>query len=402
VTSVEGVLAFIDHHNTHRLMSPTRLMAPSSRSTSLTLSVSLVRPPGLPRWAIAYKYPPEQVNTILRDIVVSVGRTGRATPYAVLDPVRVAGSEVERATLHNQDVVKAKGILIGDTVVIRKAGDVIPEILGPVVEKRDGSERAFVMPTHCPDCSAVLAHRKRVTLTCAVRTRGRVPPRCGAASSTSDPAVDSILRALEKSVPQLSHNRASQRFPRCSTKRGCLPWASRELFPIVVEVKDPDTGVAKKDPASGEVITQTPYSRARKKSDPPYDPSGAEFAGDADRIPSKAAYELIEQLEQAKSQPLWRFLVSLNIRHVGPVAARLLAQRIWLPGGHHGGHPRGAGGHRRCGGDHRCVDRVEWWGVEWHRHIVDSWRDAGVSVCRGEGRTRWGSLTRRWRVLPWW
>src|SRR5207344_2229363 len=110
-----------------------------------------------PRWAIAYKYPPEQVNTKLLDIVVSVGRTGRATPFAVMAPARVAGSVVRQATLHNQDVVKAKGVLIGDTVVLRKAGDVIPEVLGPVVELRDGTERAFVMPTECPECGTPLA-----------------------------------------------------------------------------------------------------------------------------------------------------------------------------------------------------------------------------------------------------
>jgi DNA ligase (NAD+) len=110
-----------------------------------------------PKWATAYKYPPEQVNTKLIDILVGVGRTGRVTPYAVVEPVFVAGSTVRNATLHNQDVVKAKGVLIGDTVVLRKAGDVIPEILGPVLELRDGSERAFVMPTSCPECAARLS-----------------------------------------------------------------------------------------------------------------------------------------------------------------------------------------------------------------------------------------------------
>jgi DNA ligase (NAD+) len=135
-----------------------------------------------PRWAIAYKYPLEQVTTTLLDIVVSVGRTGRATPYAVLAPVTVAGSEVERATLHNQDVVRQKAVLIGDTVVIRKAGDVIPEILGPVVEKRTGVEREFVMPELCPECSSRLAPAKAGDVdlrcpnqkNCPAQVRGRV------------------------------------------------------------------------------------------------------------------------------------------------------------------------------------------------------------------------------------
>src|SRR5699024_6093082 len=113
-----------------------------------------------PRWALAYKFPPEEVHTRLLDIAVAVGRTGRATPYASMEPVQVAGTVVRQATLHNQDVVRAKGVLIGDTVVLRKAGDVIPEVLGPVVEKRDGSEREFVMPADCPECGTPLRPMK--------------------------------------------------------------------------------------------------------------------------------------------------------------------------------------------------------------------------------------------------
>src|SRR5690606_17960610 len=131
---------------------------------------------------IAYKYPPEEVHTKLLDIIVSVGRTGRATPYASMEPVHVAGSVVRQATLHNQDVVRAKGVLIGDTVVLRKAGDVIPEVLGPVVEKRDGSEREFLMPTECPECSATLRPMKEGDIdlrcpnaqSCPAQVRGRV------------------------------------------------------------------------------------------------------------------------------------------------------------------------------------------------------------------------------------
>src|SRR5690606_1752171 len=113
-----------------------------------------------PRWAIAYKYPPEEVTTKLLDIRVSVGRTGRVTPFAYMEPVTVAGSTVSLATLHNASEVERKGVLIGDTVVIRKAGDVIPEVLGPVVDLRDGSEYAFEMPTQCPECGATLAPAK--------------------------------------------------------------------------------------------------------------------------------------------------------------------------------------------------------------------------------------------------
>src|SRR5690606_23446902 len=104
-----------------------------------------------PRWAIAYKYPPEQATTTLHDIQVNVGRTGRVTPFAVMEPVKVAGSTVSMATLHNADEVRRKGVLIGDRVVIRKAGEVIPVVLGPVVDVRTGDEREFVMPKYCPE-----------------------------------------------------------------------------------------------------------------------------------------------------------------------------------------------------------------------------------------------------------
>src|SRR5690606_10843854 len=113
-----------------------------------------------PRWAIAYKYPPEEVTTKLLAIRVAVGRTGRVTPFAVMEPVLVAGSTVSRATLHNAGEVARKGVLIGDTVVLRKAGDVIPEVVGPVAELRDGTERAFVMVTHCPSCGTELRYEK--------------------------------------------------------------------------------------------------------------------------------------------------------------------------------------------------------------------------------------------------
>ena len=378
VSSVEGVLAFIDHHNTHRADVPHEIDGAVIKVDQFDAQRELGATSRAPRWAIAYKYPPEQVNTILRDIVVSVGRTGRATPYAVLEPVRVAGSEVERATLHNQDVVKAKGILIGDTVVIRKAGDVIPEILGPVVEKRDGSERAFVMPTHCPDCSAVLAASKEGdvdlrcpnTQACPAQVRGRIE-HIGSRGGLDIEGLGEVSAAA-LTQPREPHT------PPLVNEAGLFALRIEDLFPIVVEVKDPDTGLAKRDAETGEVVTQSPYRRARKRSDPAFDATATEFAGDADSVPSKAAYELIEQLERARSQPLWRFLVSLNIRHVGPVAARLLAdeygslEAIMAATAEQLAAIDGVG-------ETIAQSILQWWGVEWHRHIVDSWRAAGVS-----------------------
>jgi DNA ligase (NAD+) len=148
-----------------------------------------------PRWAIAFKYPPEEVTTKLLDIRVNVGRTGRVTPFAFMEPVVVAQSTVSLATLHNADEVRRKGVLIGDRVVIRKAGDVIPEVLGPVVDLRDGTEREFVMPTHCPECGTALAHQKAATSTCAAPTPARAPRSCGSGCSTSAAAARSTSRA---------------------------------------------------------------------------------------------------------------------------------------------------------------------------------------------------------------
>ena len=378
VSSVEGVLAFIDHHNAHRADVAHEIDGAVIKVDQFDAQRELGATSRAPRWAIAYKYPPEQVNTILRDIVVSVGRTGRATPYAVLEPVRVAGSEVERATLHNQDVVKAKGILIGDTVVIRKAGDVIPEILGPVVEKRDGSERAFVMPTHCPDCSALLAASKEGdvdlrcpnTRACPAQVRGRIEH----IGSRGGLDIEGLGEVSAAALTQPKEPRT----PPLANEAGLFALRIEDLFPIVVEVKDPDTGLAKRDATTGEVTTQSPYRRVRKKSDPPFDATATEFAGDADSVPSKAAYELIEQLGRARSQPLWRFLVSLNIRHVGPVAARLLAGEYGSLEAIMSATPEQLAAIDGVG-ETIAQSIVEWWGVDWHRHIVDSWREAGVS-----------------------
>ena len=330
-----------------------------------------------PRWAIAYKYPPEQVTTKLLDIVVSVGRTGRATPYAVLEPVRVAGSEVERATLHNQDVVRVKGILIGDTIVLRKAGDVIPEILGPVVEKRTGSEREFVMPEQCPDCGAMLAATKEGDIdlrcpnsrSCPAQVRGRIE------HIGSRGGLD-IEGLGEVSAAALIHPREPVPAPLVNEAK-LFHITLEDLFPIVVEVRDPDTGVAKRDPNSGDVVLQTPFRRQRKKTDPAVG-EGPEFSGTHEWIPSKAATELVEQLDRAKKQPLWRFLVSLNIRHVGPVAARALATQF-------GSLDKIMAATSE---DRAAIDGVgaviaesvrEWWAIDWHQEIVSTWREAGVS-----------------------
>ena len=200
-----------------------------------------------PRWAIAYKYPPEQVNTKLLDIKVSIGRTGRATPYAVLDPIRVAGSEVEFATLHNQEVVAAKGILIGDTVVLRKAGDVIPEILGPVVALRDGSEKKFAMPKNCPDCGSKLAPAQDgdVDLRCpnAKSCPAQLRERIAYIGSRSALDIEALgfVTAVALTQP------FEPKIPPVKSEANLFTLKLEDLLLIKSQVVDADTGVAKLD-----------------------------------------------------------------------------------------------------------------------------------------------------------
>ncbi len=378
--SVKGVQEFVAYHGEHRHDVEHEIDGIVVKVDELALHDELGATSRAPRWAIAYKYPPEQVNTKLLDIVVSVGRTGRATPFAVMEPVRVAGSVVRQATLHNQDVVKAKGVLIGDTVVLRKAGDVIPEVLGPVVELRDGTERAFVMPSECPECGTPLRPMKEGDIdlrcpnaeSCPAQVRGRVE------HIGSRGALD--VEALgEVSAAALTHP-AVPEVPPLPTEAGLFDLTVRELFPIEVVVRDVETGLPRLED-DGTPVYRAPFRRIRRRSgrdaDPAFDPDAAEFAGDETHVPSKAAYELVANLELAKSKPLWRLLVALNIRHVGPVAARALADHF------------GSLDAIRASNDADLaeVDGVgptiaeslrEWFAVDWHRDIVDRWAASGV------------------------
>ncbi|QZQ56477.1 NAD-dependent DNA ligase LigA [Curtobacterium sp. TC1] len=331
-----------------------------------------------PRWAIAYKYPPEEVHTTLTDIVVSVGRTGRATPFAVMAPAEVAGSVVRQATLHNQQVVKAKGVLIGDTVVLRKAGDVIPEVLGPVVDLRDGTEREFVMPTHCPECGTELAPAKEGDIdlrcpnakSCPAQVRGRVEH----IASRGSLDIEGLGEVAAAALTQPLHPET----PPLVTEAGLFDLTMQDIVPIEVIVRDAETGMEKVDDA-GAPKRVTPFSRARKKTDPPFDADarGADYTGEPSRYPSKNAFEMLANIDAAKTKPLWRIMVGLSIRHVGPVAARALAN-------HFGSLDRIRAASRE---ELAAVDGVggiiadallAWFEVDWHREIIDRWTAAGV------------------------
>jgi DNA ligase (NAD+) len=284
-----------------------------------------------PRWAIAFKYPPEEAMTRLLDIKVNVGRTGRVTPYASLEPVSIAGVTVTAATLHNAHEVERKGVLIGDTVVIRRAGEVIPEVLGPVADKRDGTERPFVMPTHCPECGWPLAPAKE----------GDVDIRC--------PNARSCPAQLRERVFHLAG-------------RGAF---DIEVLGYKAAMALLESGVIHDE---GDLFSLDADKLARC----PF------FVNKNGSLGSNAT-RLLAHLEEAKQRPLWRVLVALSIRHVGPTAAQALANAI------------GSIDEIEAADVERlaAVDGVgptiaesvkEWFTVDWHREIVDKWRAAGVRM----------------------
>jgi DNA ligase (NAD+) len=311
-----------------------------------------------PRWAIAYKYPPEQVNTKLLDIKVSIGRTGRATPYAVLEPIRVAGSEVEFATLHNQEVVTAKGILLGDTVVLRKAGDVIPEILGPVVALRDGTEKKFVMPKNCPDCGSKLAPAQDgdVDLRCpnAKSCPAQLRERIAYIGSRSALDIEALgfVTAVALTQP------LEPKLPPVRSEADLFNLTLEDLLPIKSQVVDADTGAVKLDADGNKKVVE--YFRKK------------------DGSAATVATKLLEELQKAKSQPAWRVLVALSIRHVGPVAARSLMnsfgsiEKIFAASEDELASVDGVGS---------VVAKTvkEWIAVDWHEEIVQAWKKAGVN-----------------------
>ncbi|WP_149257901.1 NAD-dependent DNA ligase LigA [Actinomadura sp. K4S16] len=313
-----------------------------------------------PRWAIAWKYPPEEVNTKLLDIKVGVGRTGRVTPYGVMEPIKVAGSTVERATLHNASEVKRKGVLIGDTVVLRKAGDVIPEIVAPVTGLRDGSEREFTMPETCPECGTELAYEKE----------GDVDIRCPNARSCPGQLRERLFYLASRKVLDIealgyvAATALTQPLepsdPPVKNEGDLFHLTVDRLLPIRSLVLDQRTGTVKTDPKTGE-------------------PKVVSFFANKEGEPKKTVEILFEELEKAKRQPLWRVLVALSIRHVGPSAAQDLAREMRSMDAIAGATEE----------ELAAVDGVgptiaasikRWFEEDWHREIVDKWRAAGVRM----------------------
>lgn len=299
-----------------------------------------------PRWALAYKYPPEEVTTKLLRIEVNVGRTGRVTPYGVMTPVLVSGSTVENATLHNAGEVARKGLLVGDTVVLRKAGDVIPEIVGPVVALRDGSEREWIMPTHCPACGSELAPAKE----------GDKDIRCPNSRSCPSQLRERIFGLASRGAFDIE----------------ALGWEGAIAL-LESGVIDSEGGLFELDKSA--LIQVSLFTRLPKKGDDP-----AEVVGG--RVLSETGKKLLAELEKAKSQPLWRVLVALSIRHVGPTAARALATHF---GALRGIRDASVEELSRVDGVGPVIAASvrEWFDSEtddWHGEIVRRWEAAGVRM----------------------
>ncbi|GAA1968257.1 NAD-dependent DNA ligase LigA [Amycolatopsis minnesotensis] len=331
IESSKALAEHIDYWGEHRHDAEHEIDGVVVKVDQVALQRRLGTTSRAPRWAIAYKYPPEEATTTLLDIQVNVGRTGRVTPFAVMEPVKVAGSTVAMATLHNAEEVKRKGVLIGDRVVIRKAGDVIPEVLGPVVDVRTGEEREFLMPIRCPECDTPLAYQKE----------GDVDIRC--------PNARTCPAQLRERLFHL---------------------AGRGAFDI--EVLGYEAAVALLE--SGVVADEGDIFDLDE-----------EKLGEVELFRTKAgelsanAKKLVANLDSAKDRPLWKVIVGLSIRHVGPTAAQALTREF-------GSIERIENATEEELAD---VDGVgptiaraaqEWFEVDWHREVVDKWRAAGVRM----------------------
>jgi len=326
-----GVAEFIAHFHEHRHDVVHEIDGIVIKVDRLDLQQQLGETSRAPRWAIAYKYPPEVVRTRLLDIQVNVGRTGRVTPFAVMEPVRVAGSTVAMATLHNAFEVERKGVRIGDLVFLRKAGDVIPEVLGPVLEARTGDERPFVMPTHCPDCGTELRPE----------TEGDKDLRCPNARSCPGQLMERLANIGSRKA--LDIEGLGEKSAMALLADGILT-DEGDLF----------------------ALTEADLTRS------------SYFTKGESEL-SENAKVILAQLEVAKSKPLWRVLVSLSIRHVGPPTAQAITavftsiddlaaattEQLAVVEGI---------------GEKTAIAISEWFAESWHRDIIEKWRAAGVRM----------------------
>lgn len=358
--TVDEIEDFISYYGEHRHDVTHEIDGIVIKIDDIAVQETLGYTSRAPRWATAFKYPPEEVTTKLIDIQVQVGRTGRVTPFAVMEPVTVAGSTVERATLHNGYEVKRKGVLIGDTVTLRKAGDVIPEVLGPVAALRDGSEHEFVMPTHCPSCGTELGEQKE----------GDKDLRCPNSRSCPAQLANRIfylasraafdIEALGEEAALALTSPAEPDTPPLTSEAFLFDLTPEDLAEVKIWRNKKSKGV---ETGERELV---PYFYTRGTAKKP-------------SAPSANTKKLFDELEKAKDQDLWRVLVALSIRHVGPTAARTLAAKF-----------RTLEAIREASLEElSAVESIgptiaqsirDWFEIDWHVEIVETWSAAGVRM----------------------
>jgi DNA ligase (NAD+) len=331
LSTVEEVIEHIEYWGKNRDSAEHEIDGIVVKVDEVPLQRRLGSTSRAPRWAIAYKYPPEQATTTLHDIQVNVGRTGRVTPFAVMEPVKVAGSTVSMATLHNADEVRRKGVLIGDRVVIRKAGDVIPEVLGPVVDVRTGDEREFVMPKNCPECGTELRRQKE----------GDVDLRCPNARYCPGQQRERLFYLASRSALDIE----------------VLGYESATALLDAGVIED-EGDIFSLDEAK---LLEVPLFRTKEGN------------------LSANGVKLLNNLQSAKEKPLWRVLVALSIRYVGPTAARALAQEFGSIDRIESASEEELASAEGVGPTIAAAVR-EWFEVDWHREIVRKWREAGVRM----------------------
>jgi len=349
VPDLAGVEEYIGYYGEHRHDVEHEIDGVVIKVDDLAIQERLGATSRAPRWAIAYKYPPEVVRTRLRDIQVNVGRTGRVTPFAVMEPARVAGSTVSMATLHNAQEVKRKGVLIGDMVFLRKAGDVIPEVLGPVIEVRDGSEREFVMPVACPECGTALAPEKE----------GDADIRCPNTRSCPAQMRERLFHVASRGAMDIEGlgYKAAIALLECG-----LVHDEGDLFALT----------------AADLLRCPFFTREPGKGE-----SGPQL--------TENAKGMLAQIEAAKDRPLWRALVALSIRHVGPTAAQALARDFRSIDAIMAATPEQLEAVEGVGGV--IAEALhEWFAEPWHREVVDKWRAAGVRLADEQAATGPGTL----------
>ena len=330
VPDMAGVREYIAYYAEHRHDPPYEIDGVVVKIDQIALQLALGSTSRAPRWAIAYKYPPEEVTTRLLEIRVNVGRTGRVTPFAVMEPVKVSGSTVDRATLHNADEVKRKGVLVGDMVILRKAGDVIPEVLGPVADLRTGAETEFEFPTACPACGTTLT-----------REEDEVDWRCPNTRSCPAQLRERLFHVAGRGAFDIE----VLGYEAVSALLDCgLVADEGDLFAL-----------------TAERLETCPFFMVKQGT-----------------LSANAA-RLLANLAEARTRPLWRILVALSIRHVGPTAARALAAEF---GSLEAIEAASADALAAVDGVGPTIAASvhDWFAVDWHRAIVAKWRAAGVQL----------------------